>query len=62
MNLEEVLPLLRKGKKARCVRWNTGEWVYIRDHEFVYVLRDGEEDYANLCSFDIIGSEWEVFE
>ena len=62
MTFDEVLPLLREGKMARCVWWDAGEYVFIRDGEFVYVPSDGEEDYTNLCSFDIIGSNWEVFE
>ena len=62
MKFEDVLPLLREGKKARCPSWNDGEYIFIYDNYkgFRYVSNDGEEEFTNLCNFDIIDSDWEI--
>jgi hypothetical protein len=62
MKFEEVLPLLRDGKKARCPDWIEGSYVILRNREFIYVLSNGEEEFTHLGNIDIIDGNWEIVE
>jgi hypothetical protein len=62
MKFEEVLPLLREGKKARCPWWVKGSYVILRNCMFIDVASDGSEEFTHICSLDIIEGNWEVFE
>ena len=61
MKFEEVLPLLREGKKARypgCVV--EGSYYFIRDRRLFYADGNGEAGLTTMSGCEIVDAEWEI--
>ncbi len=61
MYFEEVLPLLRRGAKARLKSWAEGEFIFIKSGKFRQVVDEKEQLYY-LVGREIIDDDWEIYE
>ena len=61
MKFEEVLPLLREGKKARHTGCVAGSYYFIRDRRiWYYMASTGEEAFTTMSGCEIVDDDWEI--
>lgn len=61
MYFEEVLPLLRKGAKARIKSWAEGEYIFIKSGKFRQLVDEKVQLYY-IVGREIIDDSWEFYE
>lgn len=67
MKFEDILPLLREGKKIRRARWCDGDYMQLiinqfGNYEFVFRFAPFEKVLRiNLAAYGMMAEDWEVY-